>query len=310
MFSLVIPTHNRAPILRRSLSHLFKLEGIGECEVIVVNDGSTDGTAAVLADFRKQFPGILRVFEVPNGGPGHARNYGLHAAKNDRILFIDDDVFPRPGMLQNHRRLLDAGYAGSQGVLLWHPEITITPLIRYIDSRGMQFAFDRVQDPTRLEFPYVYTGNFAVSKSLVLAAGGFDESFFNRKHGFSAFEDTILGYKLVQHGAKLALNTEAVADHLHDMTEKDCLRREYKVGYAIGLLRQQYPAIAQHLGLTRKDFLVQPQVRLLQLINSASLVEQVFGYPLAMRLRHREAVYRGVMLFKQETAEKGARSLT
>src|SRR5271169_6252205 len=127
MFSLVIPTHNRASVLVRSMAHLLKLDGIKDCEVIVVNDGSTDDTAAVLEQFGQAAPDIIRVFTLTNGGPARARNHGVRAAKHERILFVDDDVFPRPGMLQSHWRLLNAGYTGSQGLLLWHEDITITP---------------------------------------------------------------------------------------------------------------------------------------------------------------------------------------
>lgn len=299
MFSLIIPTHNRAPVLRRSLAHLLTLEGIQNCEVIVVNDGSSDDTAAVLDHFRQAAPQLVRPVTITNGGPARARNYGVKAATNERVLFVDDDVFPRPGMLQSHWRLLDAGYTGSQGLLLWHEDVAITPLIRYIDSRGSQFAFDRIKDVNSLDFAYVYTGNFAVLRSAVLQAGGFDESF-----EFSACEDTVLGYHLQETGAKLALNQEAIADHLHDMTEDAFLRREYKVGYSIGRLRQKYPAIARSLGLERKDFLVQEQVQVLRTVNAAAIVRSLAGYTLSMRLRHREAFYSGFLRFKQETARQ------
>ena len=300
MFSLVIPTHNRAAILERSLANLMTLEGILECEVITVDDGSTDNTPEVLRNFVRRFPNVIRTIRITNGGPGRARNCGLQAASQDRILFVDDDVFPRRGMLQHHKRLLDEGYSGSQGMLLWHKEVAITPLIRYIDSRGSQFAFDRVTDPLHLDFAYVYTGNLAVSRKAVLEAGGFDETFFNRDLSFSAFEDTILGYKLVKNGATLALNREAIGDHLHDMTEDGFVRREYKVGYAIGLLREKYPTIAKTLGLDRKDFMVATQARLLAMINTPAVAAKLLGYPLSMRLRVREAFCRGFLLFKSE----------
>jgi GT2 family glycosyltransferase len=258
-----------------------------------------------LEQARRAAPGIVRVFALPNGGPARARNHGVRAAKHERIMFIDDDVFPRQGMLQEHWRLLDAGYTGSQGLLLWHEEIAISPLIRYIDSRGSQFAFDKVKDPERLEFPYVYTGNFAVLRGAVLEAGGFDERFFNDHLKFGAFEDTILGYRLEQNGAKLALNTSAIADHLHDMTEEHYFQREYKVGYNIGHLAEKYPAIARSLGLYRKDFLVEPQVELLKRVNTSPMIGNALGYSLRMRLRHREAFYRGFLLFKRERAESG-----
>lgn len=303
MFSLIIPTYNRAPILRRMLEHLFTLEGIAECEVIVVNDGSTDATAAVLEECRLRFPDVLRSIEISNGGPARARNHGLRAAQRDRVLFIDDDVFPREGMLQSHKRLLDAGYTGSQGLLLWHPEITITPLIRYLDSRGTQFAFDQVKDPARLSFAQVYTANFAVSKKALVDIGGFDEQFFDRTMAFGAFEDTILGYALQQNGAKLGFNRDAVADHLHDMTEEAVFRREQKVGFYIGRLKARYPTIAHELGHGGRGFLNEMQVWLLGLFNKSPLLRDAFGYSFRMRLRHREAFCRGLLDFEREIAK-------
>lgn len=302
MFSIVIPTHNRAGTLKRSLSHLLQMEGVERCEAIVVNDGSTDGTAEVLEELRRTYPEILRVLTIANGGPARARNRGVEAARGERILFVDDDVFPRPGMLQSHARMLDAGYAGSQGLLLWPPEIAESPLVRYIDSRGSQFAFDRVKDPACMEYRYVYTGNFAVHRAEVLRAGGFDEELFCRQTGFSAFEDTVLGFQLRRNGARLALNREAVADHSHVMTEEEYLRRERNVGYGIGLLNWKYPEIAQELGLTRKKYLAAPQMGLLRLINALPAAPRAAGYSFRMRLRHREAFYRGFLQFRRENA--------
>jgi GT2 family glycosyltransferase len=162
-----------------------------------------------------------------------------------------------------------------------------------------------VKDPDQLDFAHVYTGNFAVLRSAVLDAGGFDEKIFDEDLALAAFEDTILGYNLVSNGAKLALNKEAIADHLHDMTEEGYFRREYKVGYFTGRLRERYPAIAQSLGWDRKDLLVEPQTQLLRLVNAAGTFRRLFGYTLSMRLRHREAFYRGFLQYKREAAAKG-----
>jgi glycosyltransferase involved in cell wall biosynthesis len=303
MFSLVIPTHNRAPILKRTLAHLLALDGIRDCEIIVVNDGSTDSTSTVLDHFAQLAPAILRVITVPNGGPAKARNTGVAAAKFDRILFVDDDVFPRQGMLQHHWKMLDAGYTGSQGLLLWHEEIAITRLIHYIDSRGSQFAFDEVKDPTHLGFQHVYTGNFAILRSSILAAGGFDEHLFDRQLAFSAFEDTVLAYQLQKNGARLALNREAIADHLHDMTEEQYLRREFKVGCGIARLQQIYPEITKALGLEQKGRHARLHAALMRPINASRIGRDLLGYSLSMRLRHREAAFRGYLQYKQGIQE-------
>lgn len=305
MFSIVIPTHNRAAILQRSLTHLLELDNIRDCEIIVVNDGSTDATSSVLEHFAQRAPAVIRVIIVPNGGPAKARNIGVAAATLDRILFIDDDVFPRNGMLQQHWKFLDEGYTGSQGLLLWHEEISISRLIQYIDSRGSQFAFDDVKNPSNLGFEHVYTGNFAVLRDALLAAGGFDEQLFDRQLAFSAFEDTVLGYQLKNTGAHLALNRQAIADHLHHMTEEEYLRREYKVGCAIARLQHTYPEITKALGLQQKGRLAKLQAALLGPINASLSQRLIFGYSLSMRLRHREASYRGYLNYKQGMQQRG-----
>jgi glycosyltransferase involved in cell wall biosynthesis len=243
-----------------------------------------------------RFPDVLRTYKITNGGPARARNHGLRIAQRDRVLFIDDDVFPREGMLHSHKRLLDDGYTGSQGILLWHPEITISPLIRYLDSRGTQFAFGQIKDPARLSFAHVYSGNFAVSKKALIDIGGFDEQFDR-----ALFEDTILGYALQQNGAKLGLNCDAVADHLHDMTEEAVVRREEKVGFFVGRLKAKYPAIAQAIGYGRRGgFVNEMEVPVLGVINRSRFLRDVFGYSFTMRLRHREAFCRGLLQFKRE----------
>lgn len=306
MFSIVVPTHNRAGRLKRSLAHLLQLAEIDRCELIVVDDGSTDGTVAVLEELRRLRPEIVRVLTIANGGPGHARNRGVAVARCNRILFVDDDVFPRVGMITSHSRMLDAGYTGSQGLLPWHQEISHAPLFRYIDSSESEFAFEQVEDASRLHFRHVYTGNFAVLRNEFLKVGGFDESCFNRDLGFSAFEDTVLGYQLGQNGARLALNRESVADHLRDMTEEQFLRKERKIGYIFGHLSKKYPAIARALGLRRKDVLVEPQIQLLQFVNAMPSVRSLTGYYLGMRLLQREAFYRGFLQFRQEHANQMA----
>lgn len=307
MFSIVMPTYNRAAILERTLTHLFRLDETGRCEVIVIDDGSNDETPDVLRRMRIEHPDILTVITLANGGPARARNAGVAAAKRDRILFIDDDVFPRPGMMEAHTRLLDRGYTGCQGLLLWHPEIARTPVIRYMDSRGSQFAFDEVKDAESLGFAHVYTGNFAVVREAVCEAGGFDESFFERRLAFSAFEDTILGYQLEKRGARLVLNSEAIADHLHDMDEETYLRREYKVGYNIGRLQESYPEVAQALHLAHKGrTLPRTQYRALRALSASRLMQWIPSYGLRMRLLHRQAFFKGFLQYLAQDSWKGA----
>src|SRR5438094_856591 len=117
-FSVVIPTHNRLPLLLRVLDGLGRQAEAPEFEVIVVDDGSTDGTAAALGARR----GI--VFErQTNSGPGAARNRGVAMARGRFVVFIGDDTIPEERFLAEHARVhaqaADDPLAGCLGYTGW-----------------------------------------------------------------------------------------------------------------------------------------------------------------------------------------------
>ena len=96
-FSVVIPTYNRLPMLMRVLDALQNQVDAPPSETIVIDDGSTDDTAATAGGrsditFRSQ----------PNSGPGQARNEGVRLAKGKFVVFIGDDTVPEPGWLAAH----------------------------------------------------------------------------------------------------------------------------------------------------------------------------------------------------------------
>jgi len=90
-------------------------------EVIIVSDGSCDGTAAYLETLRSTMR--LRWFQQVNRGPAAARNAGIQSADGEFIVFIDDDVVPEPQLLVEHARSHhEAGAAGD--VVVFGPMLT------------------------------------------------------------------------------------------------------------------------------------------------------------------------------------------
>ena len=102
-FSVVVPTHNRLNMLREVLRALGDQTGAPEIEVIVIDDGSTDGTAAALEAHHPSYPFTFR--SQPNGGPGRARNHGVSLAKGRFVVFIGDDTVPERDFLAEHARV-------------------------------------------------------------------------------------------------------------------------------------------------------------------------------------------------------------
>eukprot|EP01036_Dinobryon_divergens_P040095 gene40095-52967_t len=93
--SIVIPTHNRASLLRRALVCV-QSQTLRDKEIVVVVDGSTDDTLSMLAAC---FPDVKVVHHPSSKGPSAARNAGVAAASGDWIFFHDDDDLMHPSHL-------------------------------------------------------------------------------------------------------------------------------------------------------------------------------------------------------------------
>jgi hypothetical protein len=92
LLSIVVCTWNRGPLLRRTLESILSTNNAGWtcCELLVVNNNSTDDTASILEEFK--IDPRVRVFFAPEPGLSHARNLGVAKAQAPWILFLDDDV--------------------------------------------------------------------------------------------------------------------------------------------------------------------------------------------------------------------------
>ena len=102
-FSIIIPSYNRKERLARALTHLSKQTYPGDLlELIVVLDGCTDGSAAMLEQLQATFPYKLKIISQTQSGPAAARNAGVKAASSEYVLFVDDDVMVVPQLIMEH----------------------------------------------------------------------------------------------------------------------------------------------------------------------------------------------------------------
>ena len=106
--SAIVTTYNRASLLaERSLPSLLSQASMGLHEVIVVDDCSTDNTEEVVKEFQKQYSGIVYHKHPENIGLASARNTGVFLAKGEYIVFLDDDDFLLPFVLEIGTYVLD-----------------------------------------------------------------------------------------------------------------------------------------------------------------------------------------------------------
>jgi glycosyltransferase involved in cell wall biosynthesis len=101
--SVIIPTHNRAQVLPRALDSVLA-QTLAPAEIIVVDDGSTDGTRELMAE---QYPQCIYL-EQPNSGVSSARNRGIEAARGEWIAFLDSDDEWLAGKLAAQQKAITA----------------------------------------------------------------------------------------------------------------------------------------------------------------------------------------------------------
>ena len=203
--SVVIPTYNRRGILEKCLSALEHQDACGELddyEVVVVDDGSTDGTPDWLRSNADRFPRV-RLFEQSHGGPAEGRNRGVGNARGDVIVFIDSDLVVTPTFLGCHARALTKQWARSGSRLCF----TYGAVINTADFAHPTGERHKLRD---LSWAYFATGNVAIDRAVLEQSGLFDQGF--RLYGW---EDLELGERLRQMGVELIRCPEAVGYHWH-----------------------------------------------------------------------------------------------
>jgi glycosyltransferase involved in cell wall biosynthesis len=95
--TIIIPIYNVAEYLPQCLDSVF-IQDLTDCEVICVNDGSTDNSGGILRDYKEKYPKLI-IIDRQNGGLSAARNTGLEVAKGEYIYFLDSDDYLYEGVL-------------------------------------------------------------------------------------------------------------------------------------------------------------------------------------------------------------------
>ncbi len=189
-------TYNRSHLLERVLDACFEQTvASSEYEVVLVNDGSTDDTAAVIERALQRATCKFTVVNQPNSGLAKGRNVGIARATGERMIFIDDDVLPLPNFVEQHLRSH-----------LNHPKAVVRGGAINVES------FDELPPPVwsirHYSGNYFWTTNVSVPLVTIRAVGGFNESF--SEYGW---EDIDVGLRLRFGGVKAVFNSKALVYH-------------------------------------------------------------------------------------------------
>lgn len=221
--SVIIPTFNRRLRLHRVLSALAQQTTSETFEVLVISDGSDDGTDEFLHSGATPIP--VRALMQSNAGPAAARNNGVRAARGRFLLFLDDDVVPGPDLVERHLR----AHQGSPtdivviGPMLTPSDVKLTSWVAW-EQHQLAKQYEALRNGTfRCSFRQFYTGNASVSRERVIEVGLFDTKFRRA-------EDVELAFRLHEKGVGFTFVPDACGFHYAERSYESWLATAYEYG--------------------------------------------------------------------------------
>lgn len=224
--SVVVPTYNRLPRLKKVLGALESQTYPLDCfEVVVVSDGSTDGTSEYLQTL--DTPLNVKFVLQANQGVAAARNHGLEGSVGDLIIFVDDDVVPTPALVAEHVRIHEES---GDNLVVIGPMLTpdlsdfdMLPWVQWEQSKLMEQYDDFVNGRVQPSPKHFYTGNSSLARKHLLSVGGFDKQFRRA-------EDVELAYRLQAIGLTFAFHKDAIGYHYAERSYASWLAIPYTYG--------------------------------------------------------------------------------
>lgn len=234
--TVVVPTFQRREMVIETVRALCQVEYDGEFEIVVVVDGSTDGTGAALVSLESPVP--VRVIEQENRGLAAARNRGAAEAGGEVLLFLDDDMTCEPSLLAHHA----SAYRDGADAVVGDFTEEAGPGAGFLAERPERRSFQRHDAP--LSAFDMFGGHLSVRRSAFEQVGGYDESFTTA--GRYGCEDFDLGHRLLQRFT-VHRNAGAVCDHRKRISPREYILRARSSANAEAYLVKKHPELADEL---------------------------------------------------------------
>jgi glycosyltransferase involved in cell wall biosynthesis len=237
--SVVIPTWNRKDLLTEVLESLARQTyPVEKYEIIVCDDGSTDGTAEMIADFKKSFAGTLVYHRMPqNCGPAKCRNVAVGIARGHLIAFTDSDCRVSPDWLAlGVSAFASERVAIATGTIFHKPEQQVT-------------YFSRSHDAVTQEHPSYPAQNAMFRKSVFLQFGGFEETlcFRNFRNRQVECADTDLAWRIKEGGFDTVFVKDMVVYHeIESQTAVNWVLEPFRL-FVVPALVKRHPGLRPRL---------------------------------------------------------------
>jgi GT2 family glycosyltransferase len=223
LVSVVVCSYNGAATIGRTCEELHRVE-YPAFEVIVVDDGSTDDTAAIASEHG------YRVISTTNRGLAAARNTGLEAARGIYVAYLDDDAWPDPHWLTYLVQAFEQGHGAVGGPNI--PPLDESPTAQCV-ARSPGGPVHVLFDDTTAE--HVPGCNLAIRRDVLTGLGGFDPLY--RVAG----DDVDLCWRVLERGDTIGFAPGAMVWHRRRATYRGYLRQQMGYGRAEALLEREWP---------------------------------------------------------------------
>lgn len=171
-FSVIIPVFNREKLIEKTLSSVLN-QTFRDFEVIVIDDGSTDGTLGVLSRFSDE----IRILHQKNSGPGAARNASIEQATGHYIAFLDSDDLWFPWTLATYKQIIDR----TQATFISGTAFDFTQLSELETIEAQSLKFETFADYLSAHHRSVWTlpSATAIKTQVLEKSGGFTSRWIN-----------------------------------------------------------------------------------------------------------------------------------
>lgn len=263
--SVIVPVFNAASTIKKCLDTLLCQQASFPFEVLVVNDGSTDGTMDIL----QKYSARVKVLSQDNAGPAAARNRGAMAAEGDILVFCDSDCSFEKDFIEEMAMPIirggDKNIVGVQG--------RYKTLQRPVIARFCQEEIDERYSIFRKNEYIFMIGTYAAAykKSAFLDIGMFDTSF-----PIASGEDADLSFKMGEKGCRLVFNEKAVCYHRHPETIGSYYRQKFGRAYWRNLLYKVHPRRIVDDSYTPQVLKAQTAMSLVFYIMALLLIASIF----------------------------------
>jgi glycosyltransferase involved in cell wall biosynthesis len=239
--SVIVPTYNRKGYLRETLSSLARQTYPSDrFEVIVVDDGSMDGTVAIAEE---GFPFILRYFWQSNQGDATARNVGARQSQADILVFIDDDILVEPGYLTHLIRAHDMSH---NKIVIGTWNLWLAETSPFSQSSYASPDLNDADTLTELPFRDVFSNNMSLRREAYFKIGMMQGLDFP---GSSMWCDLDFNYRAYRQGFEFRCSTKAICWHRdHTVRSLDAYKKRVRTAaYRAVVLFQRYPELLAHV---------------------------------------------------------------